>query len=108
MSLTAAIGQSFALNGREASTQAIAQALNQIELPSISLALIFASHDFDIHEVLGGAAAKLGNIPLLGFSTSGEITAQGNSRRSVVVALLAGDDLDSRADWFPGFSLASF
>jgi hypothetical protein len=104
MSFHVGVGQAIALDGREACTQAIHQALNQIEHQSIALSLILASHEYDIHDVLGNASALLGNTPLIGFSTYGEIFSTGNLRRSVVIAILAGDGVSARAEWYPDFA----
>ncbi len=104
MAISAAVGQAHALNGREASAQAIHKALNEVEREPIAMGLIFASYDYDIQEIMGGAAALLGDIPLLGFSTSGEFTSKGQSRRSVVVALLTGAEAQVKANWWEGFS----
>lgn len=104
MAITAAVGQAFALDGREAVTQAIHQALNDFSRPSVSLAFVFASYEFDIQEVLAGAIAQLGNTPLIGFSTSGEISLEGSSRRSVSVALIYSEGIQVRSEWMGGYS----
>lgn len=109
MSLTAVVGQAQALEGREAAAQAAQRALEQLGRNPVSLGLVIASHYFPIQQVMNGVATLLGDAPLLGFSTSAEITSEGQSQRcsvtsrSVVVALLSGSDLQIRADWWPGF-----
>ncbi|MBW8010139.1 MAG: hypothetical protein FVQ83_02700 [Chloroflexi bacterium] len=104
MSIVATVGQAFALDGREAVTQAIHKALADFSRPSVSLAFIFASYEYDIQEVLAGAVAQLGKTPLIGFSTSGEITKEGSSRRSISVALIYGEGIQVRSEWLGGFS----
>jgi hypothetical protein len=104
MTLTVSVGQAFSVEGREAVTQAIYEALIQVESEDVKLAFIIASFEYNFQEILNGAVTQLGNTPLLGFSTSGEITAEGSHRRSVVVALLCGEDIQSRGDWLPEFT----
>ncbi len=104
MTLYAKIGQATALDGREAGTQAVHNALREFEGRAVDLALIFASHEYNVQKVVGGITGALGDTPLLGFSTSAEFSSLGRERRSVVVALLAGDDLKARSAWVPGFT----
>ncbi len=104
MALSAAVGQSALLDGREACTQAIRVALAGLGDKPISLAFLFVSHEYDTQDVLNAALAQLGSVPLLGFSTSGELAAEGGGHRSVTAALLAGDEVRALADWLPGFA----
>jgi hypothetical protein len=104
MALAVSVGQAFSVEGREAVTQAIYEALLKVESEDIKLAFIVASFEYNFQEILNGAVTQLGNTPLLGFSTSGEITAEGSHRRSVVVALVFGEDIQSRGEWLPEFT----
>ncbi len=104
MAITAAVGQAFTLEGRDAATDAVHEALRNFEGKRISLAIVFASHEYDIQEVLNGITTQLGNTPLVGMSTYGEIVSTGSHRRSVVVALLSGEDMEVQTAWVPGFS----
>jgi hypothetical protein len=104
MSLKVSVGQAFSVEGREAVTQAIYDALMKIEAEKVDLAFIIASFEYNFQDVLSGAVTQLGDTPLIGFSTSGEITQTGSHRRSVVVALISGEGIQSRSEWFPGFS----
>ena len=104
MKLAAAVGQAFAIDGREAGAQAARQALKQIERGPSALVWVFASHDYDVQQVLNGAAPVLGDTPLVGMSTAQEVTEGGPAERSVVVALLAGEGLKAQASWWPDFS----
>jgi hypothetical protein len=98
------VGQAFSVEGREAVSQAIYDALLNIENEPVALAFIIASFEYDFQDILNGAVTQLGNAPLIGFSTSGEMTSEGCHRRSVVVALIAGEEIKSRAEWLPNFS----
>ncbi|NJN43771.1 MAG: hypothetical protein HC806_02865 [Anaerolineae bacterium] len=106
MPTISAVGQSFALDGREACIQAIEIARQKIlhEADNIALALVFASRDYNLQSILSGATAQLRNTPLFGFSTEGQLTEGGHHQRSVVVALLAGSELSVQANWWPDFS----
>lgn len=101
--MKAAVGQAYSVEGREAVSHAIYDALLRVDNLPVALAIVIASVDYDMQEVLYGAATQLGNIPILGFSTSGEITSEGSHRRSVVAALIAGEGLEAAAEWLPGF-----
>ncbi len=103
MTLTAVVGQAQALEGREAAAQATHRALDQIGRNQAVFGIIIASHYHAIQQVLTGASTLLGDIPLLGLSTNAEITEEGQSQRSVVVALVAGDGVSVKADWWGGF-----
>jgi hypothetical protein len=104
MTLTVSVGQAFSVQGREAVTQAVYEALLKAEHEDIKLALIIASFEYNFQEILNGAVTQLGTTPLLGFSTSGEITAEGSYRRSVVVALISGEDIQTKGEWLPEFA----
>lgn len=103
MSLTAAVGISNATDGREAGLHATRQALDQLGRGPVVFGWLIASHTFPIQQVLSGASDLLGDAPLLGFSTSAELTSSGRARRSVSVALLSADDVQARAGWWPDF-----
>lgn len=104
MAITASVGQASSYQGRDAGTEAVHAALSRVEGSSISLALVFASSGYEIQDVLNGVMTQIGDTPVLGFSTSSEITREGNAHRSVVVALLGGDGLNARAEWQAGYS----
>lgn len=98
-----AVGQAFSVEGREAVSHAVYDALLNVESAPVGLALLIASAEYDMQEILNGAINQLGSVPVLGFSTSGEITSEGYHRRSVVAALFAGEGLEARGEWLPGF-----
>ena len=100
MALSATTGQSQTLDGREASAQATHQALRTVENDTISAAFIFASDEYDFKEVYSGATALLGEVPILGISTSGQLYPGGHRQRSVVVTLLTGEGVTVRTGWW--------
>lgn len=113
MAILSAAGSAQGLDGRQAGAQAARAALDQLGGIPIQFALILASSQHRMQAVLNGVASLLGNTPLFGFSTSGFITTANksgqkiHSQRQVKVLLLAGQDLQARADWFPAFGEAS-
>lgn len=107
MTLITATGQASSLDGRDAVIQATLQALESLGKKNVAFGLVIASHHFQFQQLLSGIIPLLGDTPLLGFSTTSEYTPQGVARRSVVVTLVSGDELQARADWWPGFNLDS-
>lgn len=103
MPLTAVIGHAQALEGREAIAQATHRALDQLGRSPAVLGLIISSFHHPIQQILSGASALLGDVPLLGFSSSTEISNAGPMQRSAVVALLSGEEIHARCDFFPTF-----
>lgn len=101
MTVTAAVAHSEALDVYNAAQHAARQALRQVKVAPLSLGFVVVSGEVAITRALSGAAALLGDAPLLGFSTSGALSQEGFHRRSVVVALLAGDELNVQAGWWP-------
>ncbi|TAK14344.1 MAG: hypothetical protein EPO32_01965 [Anaerolineae bacterium] len=102
MALHAAVGQATDLDGREAASQAAQLALTQMDAARPVAAIVFASHEYEVQAVQSGLAARLGDTPVFGFSTAGELSSGGRGRRSVVVALVAGDGLAGRVGWAQG------
>ena len=103
MTLISATGQGASLDGREAAIQATRQALEQLGKKTAAFAIVAASHHYQFSQILSGITPLLGDTPLLGFSTAAELSPQGMTRRSVVVSLFSGDELQASTDWWPGF-----
>lgn len=104
MSFRAAIGVSQNPDSLEAGEIAARMALEQAGRAPIVFGWLMVSHIHSVGEVLAGVSAVLGNVPLIGVSTSAELTASGRSRRSVVLAALAGGELRARAGWWGGYA----
>ncbi len=104
MTLAAAVGNSHLLNAHAAAEQAAHQALEQLTGAPAFLGIVIFSQTYNAQEILAGAAAMLGNTPLLGFSTPAILSPDGQVSRAVLVALLAGSNVQVRANWWPGFS----
>lgn len=104
MALLAAVGQSLAADGREAGLQAAQQALDRLGRGRVAFGWVIASSMYPIQQVQTGIFDLLGDVPLIGFSTSAELTVDGRFKRSVVVGLFSGDDVEARAGWWPDFT----
>ncbi len=71
--------------GKEAAERALAQGA----FANARLALVFGSSWFDQSALLQGVRRVLGEVPLAGESTAGEITAEGPASHSCVVVLIS-------------------
>lgn len=107
MALSAVIGHAQSLDARQAGAQAARKATDELERSSVILAIVIASHHLPLAQVVSGAANLIGDAPVWGFSTSGEITNQGMHTHSVIVALLTGSEVEARAHWQAGFGADS-
>ena len=113
MAILSAVGSAQGLDGREAGAQAARAALDQLGGIPVQFGLVLASSKYRMHSVLNGVASLLGNTPLFGFSTIGFISPKTDSdqraspHRQVMVLLLAGQDFQARADWFPAVAETS-
>ncbi|MCL5125861.1 MAG: PAS domain S-box protein, partial [Deltaproteobacteria bacterium] len=64
------------------------QALTRITCRSVSAVLVFASVRYDLQETLSGIRSVVGDVPIIGTTTAGEI-CNGSHDKSVVVVALA-------------------
>ena len=103
MTLTAAVGQAQALDGREAGLQAVHHALNRLGASSPTFGIVIASHQYLPREVAAGVTSLTVDMPLIGFSTPAGLTHEGMHPHSVVVALLSGS-LRAEVHWLPGYA----
>jgi hypothetical protein len=104
MSRSVSWGWGKGFDGREAARQAAQQALNHAGAAKLALGLVFVSQEFDAAAVVSGLGSILGDLPLWGISTSRVLIPSGEQARSVVVALLAGNDLNAKASYWPNFA----
>ena len=104
MTLTAAVGQAQALDGREAGLQATHHALNRLGTQTPALAIVITSHHYDPDQVLGGVSSLLIGASIIGFSSPGALTHKGQHNNSVVVALLCSPDIEVEDHWLPGYA----
>ncbi len=89
----------------EAGRDAAADALAQVGRHRPSVVLVFASVEHDLEAVLRGVRCIVGEPPLLGATTAGEICAR-EHHGSVVVAVLASPFLSVRVGVGEGLSLS--
>jgi hypothetical protein len=104
MPLITAVGNSTLIKGREAGFQAVEAALEQVGRQPVVFGCVVSSYVHPIDQVLSGVVDLLGDAPLLGFSSSAELTTAGLEHRSVAVALLCGEGFYGRANWWPDFA----
>jgi hypothetical protein len=104
MSVKAAIGQSWAVDGHQAGLEAARQAVDQLGRAPVAFVWMVVSHSYQIDQALAGVTEVTGDAPVLGFSTSAALSNIGRSRRSVVVGLLSGENIRGRSGWWPEFS----
>lgn len=107
MKASAVYGIGFGINGREAALQATQRALDQLGAVRPAFAIALAAQELDLNEVLAGLLGLLGETPLWGFSTLCPLTGEGDQPRAVVVALVAGDDLQVRVQAEMNFAVDS-
>jgi hypothetical protein len=101
MSAIYSVGQAFSVEGREAVAQAVYKARAVLGNVEVSFGIVIASVEYDFQAVFNAARMQIGEAPIFGFSTTGELTSTGSHRRSVVVVLMVDEDLDVRSDWLP-------
>lgn len=92
--IQAGVGQSKNNDSKKAGQEAYQMALNQIAGEKPELVLVFASSKFDQKQLLDSIKSEIENVPVIGCSTSGEITNQGPNKESVAVMALRADNID--------------
>ena len=92
--IQAGIGQSKNNNSQKAGQEAYQMAINQITDGKPELIVVFASVRFDQKQLLAGITSVAKDIPVVGCSTSGEITTQGPTNQSVAIIALKADNID--------------
>ena len=85
------LGQTAAVAGRDAAELALTELREKTDQPA-SLAIVFASVKYDQQEIVDAVRQATDGIPLVGCSTSGEITQTGPSNEAVVVMLLSSPE----------------
>jgi len=92
-SIVTAVGWSALAEASEAGIQAAEMALERLSPQRPALAIVFGSSRFDQAPLLHGVRSVLGDIPLAGESTAGEIVSEGPLTYHVVVWLAASKTL---------------
>jgi hypothetical protein len=87
------IGSSRKIDAFQAGEEAALLARSQAQRPDLDLAIVFASSSFEQEELLKGIKSIVSEIPIIGCSTSGEITSQGPWRKSVAVIGIKSDKI---------------
>lgn len=91
----AAVGWSIRTDGAEAGAEAATAAFADLRAEGAEpqLVVVFCSTVFDLAEVARGVMPVVGEVPVIGSTTSGEIAGAGPCDGSVVVMALGGDGL---------------
>jgi hypothetical protein len=92
------------LDGKESTHLAIQDALNSLGSARPAFAIVIASREFVINDVLNEVVSHLGQTPIWGFSTSTPLTELGEQPRSVIVVLFSGHELKAQVHFWPGFA----
>lgn len=79
----------------QAGQEAVTNALKPLGGRTPNLLFVFGSVRFDQEALLDGVVSIVGDTPLVGCSTAGEILTHGPSRRSVAVMAVASDKLQT-------------
>jgi hypothetical protein len=87
------VGSSSAPDASTAGQQAARIAITRLDNRRAGCAIVFGSSWYDQEALLRGAAGVLKNVPMVGGSTAGEITAEGPRSHSCVVLAFAYDDV---------------
>ena len=107
MPMNFSVGQAFSVEAREAVAKAVYEARLPMSNARLTFAVVIASLEYDFQAVFNSAKTQIGDIPMIGFSTTGELTQTGSHRRSVVVALFFDDEVTYQSDWLPDFAANS-
>lgn len=91
--MVTAVGWSAKADAAEAGVQAAEMALERLVPQRPALAMVFGSSRFDQARLVQGVRSIVGEVPLAGESTAGEIVSEGPLNYSVVVWLIASEAL---------------
>ncbi|MCM8766114.1 MAG: FIST C-terminal domain-containing protein [Candidatus Omnitrophica bacterium] len=107
MALRVGIGQSKNPASFSAGREAAKIALRDLKSDNPHLAIAFISATYEPEKSVEGIKSILGETPLIGSSTAGEITPWGTTKHSLVVALFKGDELRFSLGWGEGINQGS-
>lgn len=91
--LTATVGWSDTTDAHAAGTAAAERAIERLSPMKAKLAIVFGSSWFNQLQLLQGVRSVLGQVPIAGESTAGEIVSRGPMSHSCAVLLIASDAL---------------
>ena len=86
------VGQSTLVESYQAGQEAIAEALDK-HPGTPDVLIVFGSTRFKHKQLLEGIVSIVGEIPIVGGTTAGEISTNGFSTQSVVLMALSSDNL---------------
>ncbi len=102
MTTRVGIGESHHADPFTAGREAVKSAWQQLSTSPTALCILFVSSRYNAAHalILAGAKSLIGETPLIGCTTSGEITPSGPQRRSVVALLFKRSDTMTTAIGF--------
>ncbi len=86
-------GLSKGSNGALAAKDATRRARSRLGTDAVTVSFVYSSPVYEFREVVDMVRAETGNAPLIGATSAGEFTEEGVYKESVVVGLLASDDI---------------
>lgn len=92
MTTIVGVGTSKETSPKDAGCEACKKAFEKVSAPEFLL--VFSSVKHNQEEMLAGVREVSGNVPLIGCSTAGEITAEGSTEGSVAVMAVQSDSID--------------
>ena len=66
------VGQAFSVEGRDAVSRAVYEARLPLGNTQINFAILIASVEYDFQAVFNSVRTQIGDVPMIGFSTTGE------------------------------------
>lgn len=104
--MRAVVGHSQEIDSSEATEEVLRQCREQLGSERPRAALVFASVEYDHSILLAKLSAAWPGLPVIGSTTDGEVSSQaGYLADSVLVVLLAGDDIRAEAGLGNGISV---
>ena len=91
--LAVGIGSSSEIDSTKAGMKAAQSAMSSLGNHSPDVAIVFASQRLEYQALLNGIHAVIGDVPMVGGTTAGEISASGLGSDTIVLCLMASDSL---------------
>ncbi len=84
-------------DSRDAAESAVEQAFNSMgHVESIKLCIAYINADYDLEVAVSAIRNKIGNIPLIGCSTTGEFTSENFGTGAIAISTIASDQMEVR------------
>ncbi len=100
MPFSAVVAGAQSLDSRVSAMNAANLALDKLGRRTASLAVVIIPEGHNLSQALNGFSAVLGDTQLFGFSTPSALTEQGQNPYTITVALISGEEINTRAGWW--------